>query len=261
MTEPFDLTRFHELLQTETLGRDLIFEPSVPSTMDLARDAALHGAPEGLVALADEQTAGRGRLGRSWISPPAVNLMPTLLLRPPAAILRQIPMIAPLAVCYAVEEAAGIIPNIKWPNDVQVEGKKLAGILIETSFDEGVGAEAAFVLIGTGINVNLDVRPFDEIRLIATSLAVELGHAVDREPLLAAYLLHFERLYDAAKAGVSPFDAWKRRLVTIGQRVRVTSPTGTLEGRVEGVDRDGALLLRTDTGRFEAIEAGDVTLR
>jgi BirA family biotin operon repressor/biotin-[acetyl-CoA-carboxylase] ligase len=260
MTGPFDLTRFHELLQTETLGRDLIFEPSVPSTMDLARQAALHGAPEGLVALADEQTAGRGRLGRSWVSPPAVNLMPTMLLRPPTAILRQIPMIAPLAVCYAVEEAAGIIPDIKWPNDVQVEGKKLAGILIETSF-EGEGNEAGFVLVGAGINVNIDPGTHDDLRLIATSLANELGHDLDREPLLAAYLLHFERLYEAAKAGVSPFDPWKRRLVTIGQRVRVTSPTGTLEGRVEGVDRDGALLLRTDTGRFEAIEAGDVTLR
>src|SRR5437764_7497739 len=95
MDSAFDLTRFHQLLQARTFGRDLIFEPSVPSTMDLARDAALHAAPEGLVALADEQTAGRGRLGRSWISPPAVNLMPTLLLRPPAAILRQIPIIAP----------------------------------------------------------------------------------------------------------------------------------------------------------------------
>ena len=128
--------------------------------------------------------------------------MPTLLLRPPAAILRQIPMIAPLAVCYAVEEAAGIIPDIKWPNDVQVEGKKLAGILIETSF-EGEGSEAGFVLVGAGINVNIDPGTHDDLRLIATSLANELGHDVDREPLLAAYLLHFERLYDAAKAGVS----------------------------------------------------------
>ena len=88
-------------------------------------------------------------------------------------------MIAPLAVCYAVEEAAGIIPDVKWPNDVQVEGKKLAGILIETSFDEGVGAEAAFVLVGTGINVNLDVRHFDEIRDLVTRYGVKRVECVD----------------------------------------------------------------------------------
>ncbi len=258
MPEPFDLTRFHALLQTNAFGRDLIFEPSVGSTMDLARDAASHGAPEGLVALADEQTAGRGRLGRSWVSPPAVNLMPALLLRPPAAVLRHVAMIAPLAVCYAVEEAAGLIPDIKWPNDVQVAGKKLAGILIETSIE---GGDADFVLVGTGINVNLDPRRYDEIRDLATSLAVELGHDLDREPLLAAYLLHFERLYEAAKSGISPFDVWRSRLVTLGQHVRATTPTETLEGRAEGVAEDGTLLLRTADGALHAIEAADVTLR
>ncbi|MHB8516090.1 MAG: biotin--[acetyl-CoA-carboxylase] ligase, partial [Dehalococcoidia bacterium] len=127
----FDLDRFRAALRTDAFGRNLIFEASVGSTMDVARDAAGQGAPEGTLALADEQTAGRGRLGRSWLAPPAVNLLSTLLLRPPAAVLRQLAMIAPLAVCDAVEECHGLRLDIKWPNDVQARGKKLAGVLIE----------------------------------------------------------------------------------------------------------------------------------
>ena len=258
MTTPFDLTRFHDILRTRALGRTLIFEPSVGSTMDLARDAAQHGAAEGTLALADEQTAGRGRLGRSWVTPPATNLASTLILRPPAAILRQIAMIAPLAIVDAVAETADIAADIKWPNDVQVGGKKLAGILIETDLSDGASPR---VLVGAGINVNFDPREHDEIRDIATSIAVELGQQSDREALLASYLLHFERLYDAAQSGASPRDRWRERLVTLGQRVTVTQPTTITTGLADDVDAEGALLVRTEDGDLITVEAGDVTLR
>ncbi len=253
----FDLARFREALRTATFGRNLIFEPSVGSTMDLARAAAEGGAREGTVALADQQTAGRGRLGRSWVAPPAVNLLPTLLLRPPAAVMRQIAMVAPLAVCDAVEELHGLRLDIKWPNDVQARGKKLAGILIETAGPD----DAVFVLVGTGINVNFDPRPYDEIRDIATSIAVELGHEVEREPLLGAYLAHFERMYMAARGGVSPRDAWRSRLVTLGEHVRAAWPGGSVEGVAEDVDDGGALIVRVGSGERVTVEAGDVTLR
>lgn len=256
---PFDLTRFHALLATRSFGRNLIFEPSVGSTMDLARDAALHGAIEGAVALADEQTAGRGRLGRSWVTPPAVNLASTLVLRPPAPILRQIAMITPLAIVDAVADVTGIAADIKWPNDVQVGGKKLAGILIESDLGDGDGD--AVVLVGAGINVNFDPRRFDEIRDIATSLAVELGREIDRETLLASYLLHFERLYNAAKGGASVRDRWRGHLITLGQRVTVTETARVTVGIAEDVDDAGALLLRMDDGALATIDAGDVTLR
>lgn len=255
---PFDLTRFHSLLATRSFGRSLIFEPSVGSTMDLARDAALHGAAEGTLALADEQTAGRGRLGRSWVTPPAVNLASTLVLRPPASILRQIAMITPLAIVDAVADMTGLRADIKWPNDVQAGGKKLAGVLIESDLSDD---DAPMVLAGAGINVNFDPRQYDEIRDIATSLAAELGHAVDRETLFASYLLHFERLYDGAKAGASVRDRWRERLVTLGQRVTVTPPGGVISGVAEDVDGGGALLVRTGDGALVTIEAGDVTLR
>jgi BirA family biotin operon repressor/biotin-[acetyl-CoA-carboxylase] ligase len=264
---PFDVARFHALLKTKTFGRNFIFEPSVGSTMDLARDAARHGEPEGAVAAADEQTAGRGRLGRAWITPPAVNLATTLILRPPHSVLRDVAMIAPLAVVHAVEDVCGLRPEIKWPNDVVVRGqgtedsgqpwKKLAGILIESDLTD---ERHPLVLVGAGINVNFDARDYTEIRDIATSLRTELGREVDREALLAAYLLRFEELYGAAKAGESPLERWKQRLVTLGRRVHASWPGGEADGLAEDVDEDGALLVRTDAALVR-VEAGDVTLR
>ena len=258
---PFDLTRFNALLQTESFGQNLIFEPVVGSTMDLARDAAHHGAAEGAVALADEQTAGRGRLGRSWVTPPAANLTFTLLLRPPAPVLRQVAMITPLAIVRAVEEI-GARASIKWPNDVQVDGKKLAGILIETEIgSDAAPGTASVVLAGIGLNVNFDPRQHEEIRDIATSLVVALGRPVEREPLLASLLLHFERLYVEAKSGASMRDQWRERLITINQAVKATMPGRTVEGIAEDVDADGALIVRTAGGQRVTVEAGDVTLR
>jgi len=257
MPAPFDVTRFRELLRTEAFGRNLIFEPSVASTMDVARDAAKHGAVEGTVAMADEQTSGRGRLGRSWVTPPALNLPPTIVLRPPRSVLREIAMIAPLAVVHAVAEISGLRADIKWPNDVLIGGKKLAGILIETDWN----GDDAVVLVGTGINVNFDPREHDEIRDVATSLKAETGRDADREALLAAYLRHFEQLHNAAKGGDSAHGRWRERLVTLGQRVRASWPGGSAEGIAEDADEDGALLVRTEGGELARVEAGDVTLR
>ena len=257
MAEPFDTGRFRRLLRTDAFGRNLLFEREVASTMDLARDAAAAGAAEGTLALADAQTAGRGRLGRSWVTPPAANLASTLVLRPPAPVLRQVAMIAPLAIVRAVEEITGLRCDIKWPNDVQAAGKKLAGVLIETDVHD----DGALVLVGAGVNVNFDPGTVDELRGIATSVQVEKGRTGDREALLAAYLLHFERLYAAARAGESARGPWRDRLVTLGQRVTATTPAGTVEGTAENVAADGALLVRTAEGTLITVEAGDVTLR
>jgi BirA family biotin operon repressor/biotin-[acetyl-CoA-carboxylase] ligase len=255
----FDPVRFHELLQTSTFGHNLIFEASTGSTMDLARDAATHGAAEGTVALADEQTTGRGRLGRSWVAPPESNLLSTILVRPrDTTILRQVAMITPLAIVNAIAEVTSVQCDIKWPNDVQIAGKKLAGILIESATaDDG----SLTALVGAGINVNFDPREVDEIRDIATSLQVETGQQLDREALLAAYIFFFEQLYDSAKGGASVRGRWRERLVTLGQRVSAAEPSRTTEGIAEDVDAEGALLLRTDDGALVTIEAGDVTLR
>jgi BirA family biotin operon repressor/biotin-[acetyl-CoA-carboxylase] ligase len=172
--------------------------------------------------------------------------------------MRQIAMIAPLAVLYVADEA-GVQSAVKWPNDVQVTDKKLAGVLIETALSEEAGA--ATVLCGIGLNVNFDPRAHDETRDIATSLFVELGHPVEREPLLASLLLHFEGMYAKAKAGASMLDEWRARLVTLGEQVQATLPDRVVEGRAEDVDETGALLVRTADNKLVTVEAGDVTLR
>jgi BirA family biotin operon repressor/biotin-[acetyl-CoA-carboxylase] ligase len=253
---PFDIARFNALLETETFGRTLMFEPTVGSTMDLARDAARHGSPHGTLALADEQTAGRGRLGRSWVTPPALNLTSTLLLRPPAALLRTIAMMAPLAVVDTLEPD-GVRCDLKWPNDVQVAGKKISGVLIETELD---GATPC-ALVGVGINVNFDPRTHDDVRDVATSLLVETQREHDREALLARYLGAFERVYAEGLEGGAVRKRWRSRLATIGQQVTATWPGGSASGIAEDVTDDGALLLRLDDGAACTVEAGDVTLR
>jgi len=257
MNAPFDLTRFNALLQTRSFGQNLMFEATTTSTMDIARDAAMHGAPDGTLALADEQTAGRGRLGRGWITPPAANLASTLVLRPRAPVMRAIAMIAPLAIAAAVE-AAGVRCALKWPNDVLAgDEKKLAGVLIETLSSGG----AAVVLVGAGINVNFDPRGHAEIRDIATSVRAELGRDGDREAILAAYLRAFEDLYAAADAGDDIRARWRDRLITLGREVTATTPAGSVEGVAEDVDDDGSLIIRTPAGARVTVEAGDVTLR
>jgi BirA family biotin operon repressor/biotin-[acetyl-CoA-carboxylase] ligase len=172
--------------------------------------------------------------------------------------MRQIAMITPLAIVDAVRDVAGLSAAIKWPNDVVLDGKKLAGMLVETGATD---EERAFALVGAGINVNFDPRSIDEIRDIATSIAVALGRDGDREALLASYVLHFERLYDDARNGRSPRERWRSLLVTLGQRVTATEPQRVTEGIAEDVDDDGSLLVRADDGSLVAIEAGDVTLR
>jgi BirA family biotin operon repressor/biotin-[acetyl-CoA-carboxylase] ligase len=258
LSSPFNVEKFREALRTKTLGRNFVFEPVVGSTMDVARDAATHGAVDGTVVATDEQTSGRGRLGRSWVNPPAVNLASTMILRAPRTVVRWIAMMTPLSIVRAVDEVTGLRADIKWPNDVQIAGKKLAGILIETDFSN---EDEPLVLVGVGINVNFDPREHADIRDIATSLREETGHEVEREALLAACMLQFEGLYESAKSGVSPFDAWRELLVTLGQHVHASWPGGEARGLAEGVDEDGALLVRIAEDAVVRVEAGDVTLR
>ena len=254
---PFDVTRFRHLLATDSFGREVIFEATTHSTMDLARTAAAQGAVEGTIAIADEQTAGRGRLGRGWVTPARANLASTLILRPALERARQISMIAPLAVCDAVETACGIVTDIKWPNDVQIAGRKLAGVLIESQLEPG----PPLVLVGTGINVNFDPAEHAEISDIATSLSRETGRTHDREALLAAYVASFERMYRESALGGSMLARWKSRLVTLGQHVHASWPGGEANGLAEDVDDDGGLIVRIAGDATITVEAGDVTLR
>ena len=260
MSERLDLDRLQSLLRTEFAGRSVSYHQSVTSTMEVAKREAESGAVEGTAVIAEEQTAGRGRMGRSWVSPPGVSLYLTVVLRPTLEQLRYLAVIAPLAVCQAVEETTGLLPRIKWPNDVAIGDKKVSGILVQS---ELAGDEVQFALAGIGINVNLDASAYAEIAQIATSLRAELGREVSREEVLAATLNHLETLYQALRRGEVVSMAWKHRLDTLGKHVRVQSADGSVleQGVAVDADSDGSLILRRDDGSHVRVEAGEVTLR
>jgi BirA family biotin operon repressor/biotin-[acetyl-CoA-carboxylase] ligase len=258
MSVRLDPARVKELLATRYVGRNLINLAQTDSTQNAARAEAERGAPEGTAVLAEEQTGGRGRLGRPWVSPAGMNLYVTLVMRPPAGHLRVLSIVAPLAVAEALEGAAGLTCRIKWPNDVLVGSRKIAGVLTETTL---AGAAVKYALVGIGVNVNLDAAAVPEIADIATSVRRELGRDVSREEVLAALLNAFEARYRDAQEGDAAFRAWRSRLETLGQRVRATMGERVEEGIAEDVDAQGSLLIRRDDGSLATVEAGDVTLK
>ena len=266
--DPLNVGRLEAILATATFGRRLIYRRRTGSTNDLAKALAVEGAPEGTVVVADEQTEGRGRLGRRWLAPPASALLCSILFRPtlPLRSAPQLTMVCSLAAADAVAAVSGLDVALKWPNDLVVaygdprgvlEWRKLAGLLTETGVS---GDRLDFVVVGLGLNVNLPAADLPRIAPQATSLLDETGRPVDREALLARLLAGVEGRYAALQAGASPHAEWVARLATLGRSVRATTPQGVVEGVAEAVDGDGALLLRTADGALHRLVAGDVTL-
>ena len=245
-------------LETRFVGQRVIYYPSLTSTMEVAkREAARRGAAEGTVILADEQTAGKGRLERVWLSPRG-NIALSVILYPSLSYLPSLIMLASLAVVHSIEAATGLKSQIKWPNDVLIDGRKVCGILIESNVQ---GSTVKYAIIGIGINVNLRLADFPEILPIATSLSDELGRTVSRLSVIRCLLVEIERLYLALSAGGSIYQEWRDSLVTLGREVRVKTGEAIYEGVAESVARDGSLLLRSSDGSLTKIVAGDVTLR
>jgi BirA family transcriptional regulator, biotin operon repressor / biotin---[acetyl-CoA-carboxylase] ligase len=260
----FSKPHFQWGLTTDYVGRRFVYRPTSESTMDDAkRMIQRFSLQNGALVLAETQTAGRGRLGRSWVSPPDVNLYFTVVLYPSEHGLRPLAYTTPLAAALAIEEVASsqgfqIKADLKWPNDVQIGGKKVAGVLVETEY----GPERLAAYVGVGINVNLEASAYDEIRDIATSVKEATGAPMPREEVLSSFCNHFESLYEEAKGGsLRPFNDWKARLVTIGQRVQARTPSGIVDGLAVDVAADGALVLQLEDGGRAAIEAGEVIPR
>lgn len=224
--------------------------------MDITREKAGEGAGEGLVVLAEEQSRGRGRLGREWLSPGG-SLSLSILLRPTLPLLPSLIMLASLAVVHTIEENTGLKASIKWPNDVLMRGKKVCGILIENAIE---GHKVLYSIIGIGLNVNLDTKEYPQIASLATSLSQELGREVNRQQVLQSLLEEIEELYLGLQQGVSLYQEWQGRLETLGKRVRATGGDRVEEGYAEAVDKEGSLLLRRSDGSLIRILAGDVTL-
>lgn len=253
-----DLASVERSLTTSFMGRRVVYLTSTRSTQDVARVESEAGCPAGTAVVAEEQTGGRGRFGRAWVSPAGKNLYLTLVLRPPLERLRSLSIVSPLAVALAVEDVTGLSPRIKWPNDVLLNGRKLAGVLIESEIE---GAEVKHALIGVGLNVNFDTGAAPEIADVATSVKQELGGEASREDLLAAFLNRFEALYADAPRSPAAHNAWRSRLETLGRQVRITFRDQVYEGLAEDVDTDGNLVLLRPGGSRMTVEAGEVSLR
>lgn len=260
-----EATAIQRVLTTATLGRTLHVLDSTSSTNTLAVSLAQQDAPHGTVVVAESQTAGRGRLGRHWYSPPGKNLYCSVLLRVPVsrdrvgAWLSWTPLIAPLAAAQAVRAVARLASSVKWPNDVLVGNRKVGGVLCESG---DLHAAAPYVVVGLGLNVNIEAGEFpEELREIATSLAMEAGQSFDRAVLLAAFLSELEVRCDAFLAGrdADLHREYEQRCSTVGRRVQVELAHGErVEGLAESIQRDGALRVVRD-GRLPVdIRTGDV---
>jgi BirA family transcriptional regulator, biotin operon repressor / biotin---[acetyl-CoA-carboxylase] ligase len=246
-------------LDTRLIARRVFYLEQVTSTNNLARQHAEAGEPEGTLVIADEQTAGRGRLGRSWIAPARSSILLSLILRPtlePSQIAR-VTMAVSLATCDGIRYATGLEAQIKWPNDILLNGHKCGGILAETST---TGERVEYVIAGLGLDVNFAAAKVDGIPADATTLSDETGREVPRLPLTQAILRATEHYYLRIQSGEDLHKEWLARLVTLNQHVRAQTPGGTEEGLAEGVDPEGALLLRRIDGSLVRLMAGDVTL-
>lgn len=244
-------------LETQFIGHRVIYYPRLTSTMDIAKQEALRGAVAGTVVIADEQTAGKGRMNRVWLSPRG-SIALSIILYPAVFYLPYLIMLSSLAVVHSIKAVTGLASQIKWPNDVLINGKKVCGILIESDVR---GNTVTYAIIGIGMNVNFKLSDFPEILSTATSLADELGRDVSRVDVLRCLLVETERLYLALLDGESIYEEWRDRLAILGRKVQVKSGKTILEGIAESVARDGSLLLRHSNGSSTKIIAGDVTLR
>jgi len=243
-------------LPTRFIGQRIIYHSSVTSTNDLAKQEAQRGAAEGTVVVADEQVAGKGRLKRVWLSPKG-SIALSVILYPAIAHLPSLIMVASLAVAHSIEAVTGLKPQLKWPNDILINGKKVVGILIENSVR---GNTVNYAVIGIGININLNIPDIPEIPPTATSLSDELGKDVSRLDLVRCLLAEIEKLYLPLSAGESVYQEWRDSLITLGKKVHIKSGKVDYQGIAESVASDGSLLLRHPDGSLTKIVAGDVTL-
>jgi len=271
--KPFSNETIAHALTGIEFVRRIEYRPTVGSTNNIAKQLGAEGAPEATLVIADEQTAGRGRLGRAWWSPPGTAIAMSLLLRPTFPPLRahRLTMLVGLAAAEAIEQVTRLQVGLKWPNDIVVEQEarragrerqaaktlKLGGILSEASI---AGEAFEFAVVGLGLNVNVDFRGQADLPE-ATSLMMELGHEVNRLAILRALVERFAARYAVIDRDKQLHADWSARLTTLGRQVVARRGEESIAGLAEGVDESGTLLIRADDGALCRVDAADVTLR
>ncbi len=245
-------------LNTKIIGKKIIVLDTVTSTMDEAFRLGMENCPEGTLVVAEAQSKGRGRLGRVWASPKAKGLYFSFVLRPslPLDQLAQLTLMSAVAVSEAIEDISELKPSIKWPNDILLGTRKLAGILTELRAESD---QVKFVIVGIGLNVNTSRH---QLTTGASSLKVAAGQSFNRAQVFQAILRSLEKWYLKLlhHEFAEIMEEWKKRSATLNKRVRITDSAGVIEGQAIDLDEDGALLIRKDNGIVVKKSAGDVFL-
>ncbi|MEH7303501.1 biotin--[acetyl-CoA-carboxylase] ligase [Neobacillus drentensis] len=249
-------------LTTTLMGRNIHYEESVESTQKIAHRLASEDAPEGTIIIAEEQLAGRGRMARKWHSPKYTGIWMSMLLRPnmPLSNAPQLTLLTAVATVQAIEEMTDVIPEIKWPNDILINGKKVTGILTELQAEAD---QIHSIIIGIGINVNQKKDDFpSELQEIATSLFIENKVSVSRAELIRSILKHFEKLYTVyLEKGFLPIKLlWEGYAGSIGKYIKARTLTTTIEGKALGITDDGVLKLEDESGFIHHIYSADIEL-
>jgi BirA family biotin operon repressor/biotin-[acetyl-CoA-carboxylase] ligase len=245
-------------LATESVGRDIRYFKEIGSTSDYAKGLAKEGAPEGTVVVAEVQTGGRGRMGREWVSPVGGVWM-SIILRPKLgpSEAQKITLICGVALARVLNRSYPLDARIKWPNDIHVKGKKVAGILTEMEAEMDA---VNFVVVGIGINVNFGVQEFpEELREGATSIQEEVGEEVSRPELVRDVLQELERVYRDFSEGrfQDLMEEWKVLSSTLGKRVKILTRKEPMVGKAVGITKDGALVLEKEDGSVVEVMAGE----
>jgi BirA family biotin operon repressor/biotin-[acetyl-CoA-carboxylase] ligase len=243
---------------------NITYYKTIDSTNLIAKKMAADGAVEGTIVIAEEQTRGRGRLNRQWISPPNKNILFSIIFRPQILLAQifSLTMLTSLSVVKAIEKSSGLKAMIKWPNDIYINRLKAGGIL--TEFD-GEQDQINFVVVGIGLNVNFDPSLSSDIQNGATSLSKELGKKISRVKLLREILKEINKYYNLIKIDIDNIyqihKEWNTYSLITGEPVRITSFNSTEDGVAESVDPDGCLIFRDLNGKRKKIVFGDVSLR
>jgi BirA family transcriptional regulator, biotin operon repressor / biotin---[acetyl-CoA-carboxylase] ligase len=249
-------------LKTKFLGQVIQYEERVDSTQKIAQRLAYEDVPEGTVVIAEEQLSGRGRMERKWHSPKYTGIWMSLILRPKIPISKapQLTLITAVAVVQAIEELTGLLPDIKWPNDILIRGKKVTGILTELQAESD---RISSVIIGIGMNVNQMNEDFpEELQTIASSLAIEKGEKISRAALIRAVLTNLERLYLLyLEQGFAPLKImWESYAISIGKNIIARTLTGSIHGRAMGINDEGVLLIEDPSGKTHFVYSADIEL-
>lgn len=249
-------------LKTKFLGQVIHFKESVDSTQKIAKTLSYDNAPEGTVVIAEEQLTGRGRMDRIWHSPKYTGIWMSMILRPniPIAQAPQLTLITAVAIVQAIEEVSKLSPQIKWPNDILINGKKVTGILTELQAE----ADRIFaIIIGVGINVNQKLEDYpEELREIATSLSIEQGEKISRAKLIRAVFSNFENLYLLyLEKGFEPIKLlWESYAISIGKTITARTLTENIRGKALGITEDGVLMIEDEAETIHFVYSADIDL-